>query len=99
MARVSKADMTEKNPAEWVAGAKAARAARKNVSDQLTKLIESADLTGSRPLVARRIRELAGAQRSGDVAAERAALMELAVAASTSAADIDVRHPALAAAA
>lgn len=89
MARVSAANMTKKDPTEWVAGAKIARAARKRVASQLTDLITAADLTGSPELVARRVADYAEAIRHGDAAGQRAALMELAVASATTAASLD----------
>lgn len=92
MARVSKAQMTEKDPGEWVAGAAAARKAREAVATQVVELIGSADLTGSRDYVARRIHEYADAVRDGDPEGERAALMELAVASAATAAGIDLRR-------
>jgi hypothetical protein len=91
MARVSKAQMTEKDPGEWVAGAAAARRARTSVAAQVSELISSADLTGSPDYVARRLREYATAVRAGDAESERAALMELSVAAAATAASIDLR--------
>lgn len=93
MARVSSANMTGKDPTEWVVGARAARAARKTVCSQLTELILNSDSTGSRELVARRVGEYAEATRHGDLVAERAALMELAAAAGSTAAGVDLRRP------
>ena len=95
MGRVSNAEMTEKNPTAWVEGQKAGRAARGTVATQLTELIESSDLTGSPDLVARRVRSYSKAVKSGDLSAQRAALMDLAVAAATTVAGIDVRSPGL----
>lgn len=94
MARVSGANMTAKDPTEWVAGEKAARKARRAITSQFADLLTSADLTGSRELVARRVADYAEAARHGDPATERAALMELAVVAGATAAGIDLRHPA-----
>jgi hypothetical protein len=94
--RISKAEMTEKNPLTWVEGSRKAKKARKNVADQIATLIEVADLTGSQDLVSRRVREYADALRAGDPADQRAALMELAVAAGSTAAAIDLTHPPLA---
>jgi hypothetical protein len=96
MARVSAANMTKKDPTEWVVGARAARAARTRVASQLTELISTADLTGSPEFVARRIADYAESIRHGDPSAQRAALMEVAVAAATTAAALDVRYPATA---
>lgn len=96
MARVSSAQMTDKNPLEWVEGATRARAARENVAAQVTDLIRSADLTGSPDFVVLRIRNYSEAQKAGDRAAERAALMEMAVAAAATAAAIDLTLPAAA---
>lgn len=89
MARVSAANMTSKDPTEWVAGAKVARAARKRVAAQLSDLITTADLGGSPEFVARRVAEYAESIRHADAAGQRAALMELAVAAATTAAGLD----------
>lgn len=91
MARVSAANMTKKDPTEWVAGARVARAARKRVASQLSDLIIDADLTGSPEFVARRVAEYAEAIRHHDDSGQRAALMELAVAAATTAAGLDCR--------
>ena len=90
MARISRAEMTEKNPSEWQEGATAARAARENVAVQLQDLILDADLTGSPDFVARRVREYAAAKATGDTSVQRAALMELATAAATTAAGLDL---------
>lgn len=84
--------MTEKNPTEWVEGQKVGRAARQHVSKQLRQLIEDADLTGSRELVADRIKSYAAAVKANDSVAERAALMEIAAAAAATAAGIDVHQ-------
>lgn len=93
MGRISKAEMTPKNPVAWAEGATAARAARENVAVQLQELLLDADLTGSPDYVARRVNEYAAACRSGDFDAQRAALMELSVAAGATAAAIDLGHP------
>lgn len=93
MARISKAEMKEKDPIAWAAGSKKARVARRNVASQLDQLINDADLTGSRDLVARRVAEVAAAARAGDPISERAALMELATAAACTAASIDLEQP------
>lgn len=91
MARVSSADMTEKDPQAWVEGTRSARKARANVIAQLGDLIQGADLTGSPDLVVRRIRGYAEARQSREPETERAALMELAVAAAATAAGLDIR--------
>lgn len=83
--------MGPKDPAAWEAGARKAREARAAVATQLSDLISSADLTGSPDYVARRLREYATAVRTGDAESERAALMELSVAAAATAASIDLR--------
>jgi len=82
--------MGEKNPLEYQQGTKRARQARKRVATQLGGLIESADLTGSHPLVARRIRAYAEALRSDDDFVVRASLMELAQAAGATVAAMDL---------
>ena len=90
---VSKAEMGEKNPVEYQEGAKRARAARAHVADQLGHLIESSDLTGSHPLVARRIHGYAEAVKSGDGPVIRSALMDLGTAIGATVAAIDLTTP------
>jgi hypothetical protein len=97
MARVSKSEMTRKNPAEWVRGTKAAREARANVAIQIQDLILDADLSGSSHFVARRVRQYSEAVKAGDPSAQRAALMELSVAAATTAASMDLQPGLMAA--
>lgn len=87
---VSKADMNEKNPAEYQEGARRAREARAHVARQLAESIESADLTGSHPFVAKRFGSYVAAVKSGDDLASRAALMELASAAGATIAALDL---------
>jgi hypothetical protein len=90
MARISRAQMTEKNPTEWVEGSEKARRARRNVSRQLDKLIVEGAITGSPEYVAKRVRSYGDALSNGDLTSQRAALMELAVAAAATAASIDL---------
>lgn len=94
MARVSRAATTEKNPAEYQAGVKRAKAARKAVGGQLSDLIETAEMTGSHPLVGRRVAAYVEALRSGDHFAIRGALMELGQAAGVTVAAMDLETPA-----
>jgi hypothetical protein len=90
---VSKADMGEKNPVEYQEGARRAREARAHVATQLGELIEHGDLTGSHPLVARRIKSYAAAARAGDPFVIRAALMDLGAAVGATVAAIDLATP------
>lgn len=90
---VSKSQMGEKNPVEYQEGAKRARAARAHVAEQLGHLIESSDLTGSHPLVARRVQGYADAMRSGDGPVIRSALMDLGTAIGATVAAIDLNTP------
>jgi len=82
-------------PQEWVTGQSAARQARAHVASQLTEHVIAGDLTGSRSLTARRVRNLAEAERSGDQMVIRASLMDLAAAAAAYACQIDLATPTL----
>lgn len=86
--------MDEKKPAEYQEGSRRARKARAHVAEQLGHLIESADLTGSHPLVARRISGYAAAMREGDPLVIRSALMDLGTAVGATVAAIDLDLPA-----
>lgn len=90
---VSKADMGEKNPVEYQEGARRAREARSHVAEQLGHLIEAGDLTGSHPLVARRIKSYAVAAKTGDPFVIRGALMDLGAAIGATVAAIDLATP------
>jgi hypothetical protein len=90
---VSKANMGEKNPEAYAQGAISARAARAHVAEQLGHLIESADLTGSHPFVARRVKRYADAVKEGDLLVIRGALMELGAAVGATVAAIDLSLP------
>lgn len=90
---VSKGDMGEKNAMEYQEGARRARNARKNVAGQLAHLIESGDLTGSHPYVARRIQAYADAVRNGDHLIVRSALMDLGTAVGVTVAALDLESP------
>lgn len=94
MARVSKASTTEKNPAEYQAGVKRAKASRQKVARQLGDLIESSEMTGSHSLVSRRVAAYAAALKSGDHFAIRGALMELGQASGVTVAAMDLVTPA-----
>jgi hypothetical protein len=85
--------MGEKNPIAYAQGAKRAREARSNVAAQLAALIESADLTGSHPFVAKRVMGYSQAVKAHDPLLIRAALMDLAAAAGATAAAIDLCSP------
>lgn len=93
MARVSKANMGEKNPSEYAEGTQRAKRARKKVAGQLALLIEDAEMTGSDALVGRRVRAYAEAVKSGDHFAVRGALMELGQAAGATVAAMDLQAP------
>jgi hypothetical protein len=94
MGRVSRATTTEKNPVEYQQGVKRAKASRRKVAKQLSGLIETAEMTGSHPLVGRRISAYAEALQSGDHFAIRGALMELGQAAGATVAAMDLVPPA-----
>ena len=80
-------------PQEWKEASERARKARRNVGQQFTDLLLEADITGSASLIGRRVRGLVEAEQSGDLAAIRAAAMELAVSAGVYAAGIDLDGP------
>jgi hypothetical protein len=90
MAGISRSTMTKKNAGDWVEGTERADRARAHVAAQLNKLILEGSITGSPEYVAKRVRSYSDAVRHGDESSQRAALMELAVAAAAGAAALDL---------
>lgn len=88
--RVRSQKVPRDEPQEWKDRSAQARDARANVGQQLTDLLVEADITGSLAMIAKRVRELAQAEASGDMTVMRAASMELAVAAGVYAAGMDL---------
>jgi hypothetical protein len=64
---------------------------RRNVADQLAVLVSESTMTGGPELFAKRMRAVAQAKLEGDDRVLRAAVMEMAVAASLWAVDLDLR--------
>lgn len=64
----------------YEAAERASAAARANVAAQLTDLLMTAELSGSRDLVAHRLQAVMEAERSDDRAVKRHARMELTLA-------------------
>lgn len=77
-------------PVEWVRGQEAARAARAAVAEQLTALLVGRGMTGDRAVLALRVRQLAEAEREGDPAVVRAAVMEVSAAAAAWCVSLDL---------
>lgn len=75
---------------EYEAADRAAVEARGFVAGQLTSLIETVTITGSDEMLAGRIRAVVAAKKGGDKLIERAAYMELAVAAASCAVGLDL---------
>lgn len=90
---VSRSDPGASEPEEFRVGTKEARAVRASVAEQVTEMITSMDLTGSKGYVVRRLKELAAAEKSGDPMALNAAVMELAAASGAWAAQIQLTEP------
>lgn len=85
--------MTQSNePKDWKVGTAAAREARAVVAEQLAELILERDMTGGRDHFAQRLRELLEAERRGEPEVQRAAAMELAVAAAGWVVSLDLRQ-------
>lgn len=79
-------------PQAWKKGQAEARKARAVVAGQLSAMIIERDATGDRSLLARRLRQLAEAERGGDGKVIRAAIMEIALAAAQWAVARDLRQ-------
>lgn len=77
---------------EYARGEGAAASARVVVAEQLGASIRESRRTGSMDLVARRVRALAEASRSGDQQTTRGAAMELAEAAALMAVSLDLHQ-------
>lgn len=92
---------TSRDPDEWARATKAARAERERVAGevadrirgQVFSLIVEGDMMGGRSLVATRLRQVAEAERRGDQAALRAAVMDLTVAGGSWVAALDFVPP------
>lgn len=92
-AGVSRSEPGDSDPEEFRVGTKEARAVRESVAEQLTEMITSMDLTGSKGYLVRRLKELAAAEKSGDPMALNAAVMELGAAAGAWATQIQLTEP------
>jgi hypothetical protein len=90
VARVSKAAPAPGDQQEWRRGGEKARAARRRVASQVHEMIVESERTGSKSMVAARLREVSAAERSGDPAVLRAALMEVSAEAAAWAVHIDL---------
>lgn len=92
---------TSRDPEEYARATKAARVQREKaageiadrIREQVFELIVHGDLMGGRALVATRLRQVAEAERRGDKAALRAAVIELGVAAGAWLAALDYVPP------
>jgi hypothetical protein len=93
MARVSRADPGDRYREEFKEGSRRAKEARKNVAQQVSDMVISGELTGSRDHAAARLREVLQAEGAGDTHVLRAAVMEASAALASWAVDIDLRHP------
>lgn len=82
----------DREPEGWKDGSRRARAARQNAGRQIAESLVAADITGSREFLARRLRNVAEAEREGDDFVKRGAYLDLAVAAGAMVAAIDVRR-------
>lgn len=95
MARVSRAKPSRQGePGEYRENAKKARAVRESVGAQLHWSVTHQDLTGSAPLVGRRVQEWIRAEKEGDALMVRAALADIAQAAGAYMAHLDLTNPA-----
>jgi hypothetical protein len=90
---VSRAETGRGDPEEWQAGAKTARFARQRTANRIGEMIVESDQTGSKDLLAQRLRELIAAERSGDPLVVHGALMELASAAGARAVGLQLETP------
>jgi crotonobetainyl-CoA:carnitine CoA-transferase CaiB-like acyl-CoA transferase len=86
---------SNREPQEWIRATREARESRAVVAGQLADLLVAEDITGGRELVTQRLRDLAGAERTGDPLMVRAALMTLAVACGAYCVRLDLQqdHP------
>lgn len=86
-------EATASDPEEYRAITEEARFVRASVAEQVGQMITDSDMTGSRDYFARRLRELAAAEKSGDPMALNAAVMEVAAAAGAWATAIQLKEP------
>lgn len=83
---------SSREPEEWIRATNEARQARAIVAGQLADLLVASDITGGRPHLTARVRELGEAHRTSDLMVIRAATMELGVACGAYAVRIDLHH-------
>lgn len=88
---VSRAETGRSEPEEWQLNVKMARLARRQTADRVGEMIVADDLTGSSEYLAKRLRRLAEAQKTGDPLLIHDALMELSAAAAAGAVDLQLR--------
>lgn len=86
-------EATASDPEEYRAITEEARLVRASVAEQVGQMITDSDMTGSRDYFARRLRELAAAEKSGDPMSLNAAVMEIAAAAGAWASAIQLKEP------
>lgn len=92
---------TSRDPEEWARATEGARETRtltahevaQTIAAQVEELIVEGDMMGGRALLAQRLRQLAQAERQGDLTVVRASLMDLAVAAGSWVASLDFTPP------
>jgi hypothetical protein len=100
---VARPAATSRDPDEWSRATAAAREVRRHaarevagvIAAQVEELVVAGDIMGGRALFARRVREIAEAERRGDVEALRAAVMDGAVALGAWVAALDYRPSVL----
>lgn len=90
MARVSKAAPAPGDQQEWRKGGEKARAARRRVASQVHEMVVESERTGSKSMLAARLREVSAAEGCGDRAVLRSALMEVAAEAAAWAVHVDL---------
>jgi hypothetical protein len=86
-------EANESDSEEFRISTEEARAVRASVADQLAQMINEMDMTGSRGYLVRRLKELNAAVASEDPMALNAAVMEVAAAAGSWAAGIQLTEP------
>jgi hypothetical protein len=92
---------TSRDPEDWAAATEAARAARAaaaeevslTIATQVRELVVEGDVMASRGTAAERITQIVVAEKTGDRVLERAAWIDLAVAAATNVARLDYVPP------
>lgn len=93
MGYVSRSKPGRSDPEEWREGMRRAQAARKVVAKQVSDIIVTGELTGSRGYLAMRVREVAEAAEVDDPMLLRGSLVELAAAGGVWAAAVDLSAP------